>query len=55
MSPAKTTSREESAMKSKLLTAVIAAAFITVSGASWAYVAPGQHDPEIRERRRLEE
>ena len=27
-----------SAMKSKLLTAVIAAAFMTVSGASWAYV-----------------
>ena len=25
-------------MKSKLLTAVIAAAFMTVSGASWAYV-----------------
>jgi hypothetical protein len=29
------------AMKNKLLTAVIAAAFMTVSGASWAQVAAG--------------
>jgi hypothetical protein len=29
------------AMKNKLLTAVIAAAFVTVSGASWAQVAAG--------------
>jgi hypothetical protein len=28
-------------MKNKLLTAVIAAAFVTVSGASWAQVAAG--------------
>jgi hypothetical protein len=41
MSPAKTTSREEYEMNNKLLTAVIAAAFVTVSGASWAQVAVG--------------
>jgi hypothetical protein len=41
MSPTKTTIREEYAMKNKLLTAVIAAAFVTVSGASWAQVGVG--------------
>ena len=41
MSPAKTTSREEYEMNNKLLTVVIAAAFVSVSGASWAQVAAG--------------
>ena len=41
MSPAKTTSREEYEMNNKLLAAVIATAFVTVSGASWAQVAAG--------------
>ena len=41
MSRAKTTSREEYEMNNKLLTAVIAAAFVSVSGASWAQVAAG--------------